>query len=72
MTDRTIYVTEYDMKRLRAVLESLKAGGWRDREHLAPLEEELDEAQVVPSEAIPGDVVTMNCRVRVTDLTTGR
>lgn len=71
MTDRTIYVTEYDMKRLRAVLESLKAGGWRDREHLAPLEEELDEAHVVPSEAIPGDVVTMNCRVRVTDLTIG-
>lgn len=72
MTERTIYVTELDMTRLRGMLESLKAGGWRDRQHLAQLEDELNAADVVPPEAIPDDVVTMNCRVRVTDLTTGR
>jgi regulator of nucleoside diphosphate kinase len=72
VTDRTIYVTEVDMKRLRAVLDGLKAGGRRDRDHLARLEQELDAAEVVSSQTIPSDVVTMNCRVRVTDLTTGR
>jgi regulator of nucleoside diphosphate kinase len=68
----TIYVTDYDMARLHALLQSLKAGGWRDRRHLEQLEEELEGAEVLPSADMPADVVTMNCRVRVTDLTTGR
>ncbi|HXH83907.1 MAG TPA: nucleoside diphosphate kinase regulator [Candidatus Tectomicrobia bacterium] len=72
MTDRTIYVTESDMTRLRALLANLRGGGWRDRRHLEQLEEELDRAEVVPSSDIPHDVVTMNSCVRVTDLTTGR
>jgi regulator of nucleoside diphosphate kinase len=72
MAERVIYVTEVDMARLRALLESTRASGWRDREHFQALEGELDQAQVVPPEAIPSDVVTMNSRVRVSDLTAGR
>ncbi|MGH7233521.1 MAG: nucleoside diphosphate kinase regulator, partial [Nitrospiraceae bacterium] len=39
-------------------------------EYLQTLEEELDRAHVVERTAIPRDVVTMNSRVRVTDLET--
>ncbi len=58
MTDQII-VTEADMSLLRLM-----------RRH-PPLERELDRAVVVPSAAVPGDVATMNSRVRYTDQNDG-
>ena len=40
-------------------------------EHLDMLEQELDRAEVVASEAIPRDVVTMNSEVRMQDMDSG-
>jgi len=68
MKERAIYVTDYDMERLRKLLEGTKKWSQRDREYLEKLEEELDRAIVVPSKDIPGDVVTMNAQIRVRDL----
>jgi regulator of nucleoside diphosphate kinase len=72
MNERTLFVTEFDIDRLRALLEGTRLWSTKDREYLQHLEEELDRAQVVPSKDVPGDVITMNSRVTVKDLDSGR
>jgi regulator of nucleoside diphosphate kinase len=59
-TRPAITVSERDLERLEAVLATLPG----DQPGVEALREELDRAQVVRSEAMPPDVVTMNSRVR--------
>jgi regulator of nucleoside diphosphate kinase len=66
-----IYITEADAERLRRLIQGVRAGGRGDHEHLEMLEEELDRAEVVASEFIPRDVITMNSEVRLEDLDSG-
>lgn len=68
MRERTIYVTEFDLKRLINLLNSTRSWNEKDRDHLTKLEAELDRAQIVTPNQIPGDVVTMNSQARVRDL----
>jgi regulator of nucleoside diphosphate kinase len=68
---RSLVITETNMERLRHLLESAKKFLSRDRQYLNDLEEELDNAEVVPANQVPGDVVTMNSTVRVKDLDAG-
>ena len=70
MEARTIYITEFDMKRLRALIEDAKRLEHRGNEYLESLEAELDRGIRVASTEIPPDVVTMNSRVRLVDLDT--
>ncbi len=72
MTKRNIHVTDYDMQRLRKLLEGTQRWNPKDRAYLDHLEEELDRASTVASEKIPANVVTMNSRIRVKDLDTGK
>jgi regulator of nucleoside diphosphate kinase len=72
MAERAIYVTDFDMERLRRLLEGTRLWSSRDRQYLERLEEELDRAHVVPSEEIPRDVATMKSRVKVKDLDSGK
>jgi len=72
MEQRTIFVTELDMKRLNDMLMSGDVSHDRDNEHLRELEEELQQAIVVPPKDIPGDVITMNSKVRLKDLDSGK
>jgi regulator of nucleoside diphosphate kinase len=69
---RTIHITEPDMKKLAALLESWRPAREVDREHARVLEEELERAQLVDTNEARADVVTMNSRVTVTDLDSGR
>ena len=68
---KTIFVTEPDFLRLRRMIESIKRFFYRDQEHINYLEEELNQAEVVRPDRLPANVVTMNSRVRITDLDTG-
>lgn len=68
MGERTIYVTEFDLKRLSGLLNSTQSWGEKDRDCLIMLEEELEWAQVVSPQEIPDDVVTMNSQARIRDL----
>jgi regulator of nucleoside diphosphate kinase len=68
MGERTIYVTAFDLKRLSGLLGCTQSWGNKDRGCMVKLEEELEWAQVVSPEEIPGDVVTMNSRARIRDL----
>ena len=67
MIARTIYITEADMKRLRPLVERMK----NSRDDLRVLQQELERAHVVPPEGVPPDVVTMNSKARVREVTTG-
>lgn len=70
MEPRDIYITKYDLSRLKELLQVSLSFAERDRELLESLEQELDRAHIVEPTAIPHDVVTMNSRVRLKDLGT--
>lgn len=64
---RRVTLTAKDMDRLRDLLETAKP----DSASSSILGDELAEAEIVPAEQIPNDVVTMRSRVRVRDLRSG-
>jgi len=72
MTNKSIVLTEADFDRLQWLIDSLRVQCHRDAERLDELEAELMRATVVESCKVSGDVVTMNSRVRIKDLNTGR
>lgn len=64
---RTIHVTAADMERLRGLVRSVRGEDERDRPYLAVLAAELEQATIMPPEAVPPDVVTMNSRIKLRD-----
>ena len=52
MPERDIFVTEDDARKLRTLLVGVRERSVRDREHLQPLDDELDRAHVVPASEI--------------------
>lgn len=70
MRDR-IYITEDDARKLRRLIAGRRGGRSSDLEYLDMLEQELDRAEEVEEDAIPGGVVTMNSEVRLKDLDSG-
>lgn len=73
MEQRDIYITEFDLNRLTELLEVglTFRGNSNENHHLDDLKGELDRAHIVQPKDIPPDVVTMNSRVRLTDMTRG-
>jgi regulator of nucleoside diphosphate kinase len=72
MKAKNIVVTEADYGRLQRLIESSRQFRKHDAEHLDDLEQELERATVVNAGEVPRDVVTMNSRVRIRDLNSGR
>lgn len=72
MKAQNIVITESDYARLQRLIESTRQFRKFDAEHLAGLEQELERALVIKEADVPRDVVTMNSRVRVKDLNSGR
>lgn len=71
MKERQIYVTVSDMDRLgRLVMAAITDAP--DLEPLRALDRELDRAQAVRPQDVPPDVITMNSKLRMTDLATGQ
>lgn len=67
VADRIIHVTAADMQRLRALIKEISGEDERDRPYLAVLADELKRATIMPPDAVPPDVVTMNSRIRLRD-----
>lgn len=67
-----IQVTSYDMNRLFAMAEQLRKRGGQVPAGLDQLEEELARCAEVKQETVPKDVVTMNSKVTLKDLTSGK
>ncbi|MDD2466140.1 MAG: nucleoside diphosphate kinase regulator [Desulfobulbus sp.] len=65
---KSIYITEKDMARLEELLSVTGESISRDQKHLEELSEELLSAEVVESDDIPSNVITMNSMVLLNDL----
>ena len=69
--EATIYVTKTDRERLGNLIERVRHEDDRaNLTYVSKLEEELKYAEVVASEEISADVVTMRSQIEVTDLDT--
>ena len=69
MSERSIFLTAEDRKRLVTLLERPTAA-W-DRDDVRELVVEIQRASVVPAAEIPPEVITMNSRARLLDLDQG-
>lgn len=67
---KPIYITEPDRALLSQLITS-RQPAHQDVRLLVDLKEELERAVVVRSQEVPPQVVTLNSRVRLTDLDTG-
>lgn len=70
MTEKVIYITGSDKKRLKQLIRDARAFGSEHEIYLEKLEGELNRGKVVKSKEIPKDVITMNSKVRLKDLDT--
>lgn len=67
---RQIFITELDKERLQKVINEAKEYNLGDKTYLRNLEKELNRAQIVASQKVPHDVITMNSKVMLKDLDT--
>lgn len=70
METRTIYITEYDLERLRELIEEARRLDRRGNEYLDSLDAELARGTVVTPAEVPADVITMNSKIHLEDLDT--
>lgn len=68
---KQIFITELDKERLQKIINDAKEYNIGDRNYLRNLEKELNRAQIVTSQKVPHDVITMNSKVMLKDLDTG-
>ena len=64
-------ITDNDRRRLGTLLERAQESGAEFRDYLHALESELEQATSVEAADVPGDVVTMNSTVELSDLSSG-
>ena len=70
MEARAIYITEYDVARLRKLLDKASPQERRGNQYLESLEAELARAHVLAPAEIPANVITMNSVAHLVDLDT--
>jgi len=70
MAEKPIYITEFDLVRLKVLLQEAHYSNYRKSEYLDKLLHEINRAIVVAPQDIPDDVVTMNSTVSLEDLDT--
>lgn len=71
MDERPIYITKFDLERLKKLLSESRRGDYRGSEYLDVLEKELDRGHCVAPKDIPPDVITMNSTALLVDVDTG-
>lgn len=70
--ERTVYITDYDYKRLELLLDIMNSVPQNRRDDLSCLENELETCKVVAPDEMPGNVVTLNSRVKYFDFDTSQ
>lgn len=71
MENKSIYITEFDLERLKKLLWEAQFTQYRKSEYLEKLQTEITRAIVVSPHDIPSNVITMNSIVRLKDIDTG-
>lgn len=72
MGEQAIILTDYDAERLEALINGRKEMAVRDKGHLLELEYELSRAAVVNTKFIPSNIVTMNSKVLLWDISSNK
>ncbi len=70
MANKTIYITDNDMRRLRELIMVARQFKKEEEKYLQELEAELDRGKIIKSQDIPPNVITMNSEVHLRDLNT--
>lgn len=70
--NNTVIVTKEDARRLAGMAHRLRSSGRSRMDHVAELEQRLEQAHLVEPTAVPADVVTLNSRVRLRNVDTRR
>jgi regulator of nucleoside diphosphate kinase len=71
MADAELYLTRADYQRLNDLLRASLPDRREDLGDLTRLHDEIKRAKIVEQTEIPGDVITMNSRVRIRDIDSG-
>ena len=71
MSGKSIHITEFDLERLKILIQDAQFTEHRKSEYLERLQIEIDRAEVVSPQDIPSSVITMNSTVCLVDLDTG-
>ena len=71
MANRLLYLTDTDMDVLSHLIDRMRMTGSGQEQYLRDLESELARAQVVKTDEMPPDVVTLHSTVKLRDLDTG-
>ena len=71
MNERMIQITQADMEKLKRMVEARRNTSARDQGNLVMLAHELERAEIVHSDNISTDTVTMDSHVLVRDLKSG-
>ena len=71
MNNKTIYITDFDLQRLKETITNWRRSDFYRRNDLQELEEELNRGLLVKPHNVPGDVITMNSTACLMDLDTG-
>ena len=66
-----ILITRSDYEKLRPLVDGGRVFNGSDAQSVGRLAQELDRAEIVESDAMPGDVITMNSRATLKDLDSG-
>lgn len=67
---KKIVITAHDHSRLEDIFQSAFVEAFYDKPYLADLRREIDMAEIVESEELPADVVTMHSTIRLRDMQT--
>ncbi len=70
MSSKSIYITEFDLTRLKKLLLDSQSTDYRKSEYLERLQQEINRAEVVQPKDIPNNVITMNSTVCIEDIDT--
>ena len=71
MNQSPIYITQADAKKLRDLIWEAEHSSYRGSAYLQKLIGELERANIVAPQDVPGDVITMNSTATLLDTQTG-
>jgi len=71
MKTNSVYITQHDLKRLKKLVDGLPDKHLPDGFSLQELAEELNHGIVVSPKEVPENVITMNSRVLLREVSTG-
>ncbi len=71
MIMKSIYITELDRHRLQEIIDVGRTNPNGHGSYIDALEREVSRSSVVDRSSVPGDVITMNSRVRLRDIDSG-